>query len=36
MNVTTPITDTTITCGQCGTAVPVSQSVYVDGCGRCA
>jgi sugar lactone lactonase YvrE len=33
MNLTASTTDVTITCGQCGTAVPVSQSVYVDGGG---
>lgn len=34
MHLTASTTDTTITCGQCGTTVPVSQSVYVDGGGQ--
>ena len=34
MHLTASTTDTTISCGQCHTAVPVSQSVYVDGGGQ--
>jgi hypothetical protein len=34
MNLTASTTNVTITCGQCGTVVPVSASVYVDGGGQ--